>query len=132
VQATHNPVSTPGGLLQRFAEARAESDRLFDIVRREALYERPIPDRHRIVFYLGHLEAFEGNLLRETVGGMPSFHPEFDRLFAFGIDPVGTALPSDRPEDWPSLSEIHDYNQRLRELIDARAVTDSQLLNVAI
>jgi len=132
VQATQNPVSSPGELLQRFAEARAESDRLFAILRREALYERPIPDRHRIVFYLGHLEAFEGNLLRETVGGMPSFHPEFDRLFAFGIDPVGTALPSDRPEDWPSLAEIQDYNRRLREQIDARAVTDSQLLNVAI
>ncbi len=130
--ATHNPVSTPGELLQRFAEARAESDRLFGIVRREALYERPIADRHRIVFYVGHLEAFEGNLLRETVGGMPSFNPGFDRLFAFGIDPVGTALPSDRPEDWPSLSEIQDYKQRLREQIDTRAVTDSQLLNVAI
>jgi len=132
VQATHNPVSSPGELLQRFAQARAESDRLFGIVRRDALYERPIPDRHRIVFYLGHLEAFEGNLLRETVGGMPSFHPAFDRLFAFGIDPVGTALPSDRPEDWPSVDEIQRYNQRLREQIDARAVADSQLLNVAI
>lgn len=132
MQATHNPVSTSGELLQRFAEARAESDRLFSIVRRDALYERPIPDRHRIVFYLGHLEAFEGNLLRDTVGGMPSFDPELDRLFAFGIDPVGTALPSDRPEDWPSLGEIQDYNQRLREQIDARAVSDTQLLNVAI
>ena len=132
MQATHNPVSSPGELLQRFAQARAESDRLFGIVRRDALYERPIPDRHRIVFYLGHLEAFEGNLLRETVGGMPSFHPAFDRLFAFGIDPVGTALPSDRPEDWPSVDEIQRYNQRLREQIDARAVADSQLLNVAI
>ncbi len=130
--ATHNPVSSPGALLKRFADARAESDRLFSIVRRDALYERPIPDRHRIVFYLGHLEAFEGNLLRETVGGMPSFHPEFDRLFAFGIDPVGTALPSDRPEDWPSLAEIQRYNQRLREQIDTRAVTDARLLNVAI
>ena len=132
MQATQNPVSTPGELLQRFAEARAESDRLFSIVRRDALYERPIPDRHRIVFYLGHLEAFEGNLLRETVGGMPSFNPEFDKLFAFGIDPVGTALPSDQPDDWPSLDEIQRYNQRLREQIDARGVTDSQLLNVAI
>lgn len=130
--ATHNPVSSPGALLKRFADARAESDRLFGIVRREALYERPIPDRHRLVFYLGHLEAFEGNLLRETVGGMPSLHPEFDRLFAFGIDPVGTALPSDRPEDWPSLEEIQRYNQRLREQIDTRAVTDARLLNVAI
>ncbi len=132
MQATHNPVSTPGDLLQRFSEARAESDRLFAIVRRDSLYERPIPDRHRIVFYMGHLEAFEGNLLRETVGGMPSFNPAFDRLFAFGIDPVGTALPSDQPEDWPSLAEIYDYTHRLRDQIDERAVNDTQLLNVAI
>ncbi len=127
-----NLVANSEELLKRFADARAASDRLFDIVREGFLYERPIPDRHRIIFYLGHLEAFEGNLLRDTVGGMPSFHPEFDRLFAFGIDPVGTALPSDLPSDWPSLEEIGRYNQRLREQIDARAVTDPQLLNVAI
>jgi ergothioneine biosynthesis protein EgtB len=128
----HNPVASSSELLKRFADARAESDRLFAIVRPDAFYERPITDRHRIVFYLGHLEAFEGNLLRETVSGMPSFHPEFDRLFAFGIDPVGTALPSDRPEEWPTLDEIRQYNQRLRNQIDARAITDAQLLNVAI
>jgi ergothioneine biosynthesis protein EgtB len=131
VLIAHNPVANSGELLKRFADARAESDRLFAIVRPDALYERPIADRHRIVFYLGHLEAFEGNLFRETVG-LPSFHPEFDRLFAFGIDPVGTALPSDRPEEWPTLEEIRDYNQRLRDKIDARAITDTQLLNVAI
>ena len=128
----HNPVANSGEILRRFADARAESDRLFAIVSPGALYERPIADRHRIVFYLGHLEAFEGNLLRETVGGLPSFHPEFDRLFAFGIDPVGTALPSDLPEDWPTLEEIRDYNQRLRDQIDASAITDGHILNVAI
>lgn len=128
----HNPVANSGDLLKRFADARAESDRLFAIVHPDALYERPIADRHRIVFYLGHLEAFEGNLLRETVGGIPSFHPEFDRLFAFGIDPVGTALPSDRAEEWPTLEEIRKYNQRLRDQIDARATIDARILNVAI
>jgi len=132
VLIAHNPVANSDELLKRLADARAESDRLFAIVRPDALYERPIADRHRIVFYLGHLEAFEGNLLRETVGGLPSFHPEFDRLFAFGIDPVGTALPSDLPEDWPTLEEIHDYNQRLRDQIDASAITDGHILNVAI
>lgn len=127
----HNPVANSGELLKRLADARAESDRLFAIVRPDSLYERPIADRHRIVFYLGHLEAFEGNLLRDAVG-LPSFRPEFDRLFAFGIDPLGTALPSDRPEEWPALEEICDYNQRLRDQIDARAITDGRLLNVAL
>jgi gamma-glutamyl hercynylcysteine S-oxide synthase len=131
VLIAHNPVASSGELLKRFADARAGSDRLFAIVRPDALYERPIADRHRIVFYLGHLEAFEGNLFRDTVG-LPSFNPEFDRLFAFGIDPVGTALPSDLPGDWPTLEEIRDYNQRLRDQIDARAISDAQLLNLAI
>jgi ergothioneine biosynthesis protein EgtB len=132
VLIAHNPVASSGELLKRFADARAESDRLFAIVRPDFLYARPIPDRHRIVFYLGHLEAFEGNLIRDTMGGLPSFHPEFDHLFAFGIDPVGAALPSDGVQDWPPLEEIRDYNLRLRDQIDARVVTDAQLLNVAI
>ena len=55
----HNPVANSDELVKRFAEARAESDRLFAIVHRDALYERPIADRHRVVFYLGHLEAFD-------------------------------------------------------------------------
>jgi len=132
VLIAHNPVASSGELLKRFADARAESDRLFAIIRPDSLYERPIADRHRIVFYLGHLEAFEGNLIRETIGSLPSFNPEFDRLFAFGIDPVGTALPTDRPDEWPSLKEIRDYNQRLRDQIDARDITDTRILNVAI
>ena len=58
-------------LLVRLHQARAETDRLFDHVRPEFLYERPIPERHRIVFYVGHLEAFDWNLLRERVLGRP-------------------------------------------------------------
>ncbi len=42
-------------VLQELWEARAQTDRLFEIVRPEALYERPIAERHRIIFYLGHL-----------------------------------------------------------------------------
>jgi iron(II)-dependent oxidoreductase len=46
-------------LLSRLLEARAETDELFRIVRPEAMYDRPIAERHRIVFYVGHLEAFD-------------------------------------------------------------------------
>ena len=50
-------------LLLRLEEARSITDDLFRIVRRDALYDRPIPERHRIVFYIGHLEAFDWNLI---------------------------------------------------------------------
>lgn len=102
----------------RLLNARARTDELFGIVRGEAMYERPIAERHRIVFYVGHVEAFDWNLLAQRALGLKSFHPSFDKLFAFGIDPVGGGLPTDEPSDWPSREEVERYNQRLRSELD--------------
>jgi ergothioneine biosynthesis protein EgtB len=107
-------------LMERILDARRKSDALFDIVRPESIFDRPIPERHRIIFYIGHLEAFDWNLLHENVFGLRSFHPEFDRLFAFGIDPVGGGLPSDQPADWPSLPTVRDYVRTIRTALDEK------------
>jgi len=103
----------------RIAAAREQSDQVFDLVRPEALYERPIPERHRIIFYLGHLEAFDWNLLQPRFASLNVFDSGFDRLFAFGIDPVDGGLPSDQPGDWPSEKQVRDYNRRVRSDLDA-------------
>lgn len=105
-------------LHRRLLDARANTDRLFQIVREDFLYERPIPVRHRIIFYLGHLEAFDWNLFREHLLSLKTFSPGFDQLFAFGIDPVGGELPSDQPEEWPSVVEVRNYVQIVRSRID--------------
>lgn len=133
-------------LLQRMLDARQRSDALFEIVNPDAIYDRPIPERHRIIFYVGHLEAFDWNLLHERAFHLKSLHPQFDRLFAFGIDPVGGGLPSDQPSDWPSLDTVRDYVRRLRAGLDEKLSTAavdaepsstdgislSTLLNVAV
>src|SRR5271154_1723274 len=95
-------------LFRRWAEARNRTDEIFECVRTDSLYERPIPERHRIVFYIGHLEAFDLNLFRSQLPALRPFAPELDKLFAFGIDPIGGGLPTDRPEDWPPLSQINN------------------------
>lgn len=106
-------------LPERLCEARLLTDHLFEVVCSDALYERPIAERHRLVFYLGHLEAFDWNLFRQQRPGLKSFHAPFDQLFAFGIDPVDGGLPTDRMEDWPSVAEVMRYNARTRQEIDA-------------
>ena len=111
-------VGTSGLLIDRLANARKRTDELFGIVKSDSLYERPIPERHRIIFYIGHLETFDWNLLRERVLGLKSFHSEFDRLFAFGIDPVGGGLPDDQPSDWPSINSVRDYASSIRQALD--------------
>jgi gamma-glutamyl hercynylcysteine S-oxide synthase len=120
--AAQKHAAIPHQLLERLADARRRSDALFALVRGGSLYERPIPERHRIIFYVGHLEAFDWNLLRENVSGPGSglkrVHPELDRLFAFGIDPVGGGLPADLPSDWPSLETVGDYVRHIRGAVD--------------
>ncbi|MGA3189119.1 MAG: SUMF1/EgtB/PvdO family nonheme iron enzyme [Bryobacteraceae bacterium] len=112
-------------MADRLADARNRTDALFQILEPSAIYDRPVAERHRILFYLGHLEAFDGNLLR----GGP--HSEFDQLFAFGIDPVGTGLPTDQPGDWPSIEQIRNYNRETRAAVD-QTPADELLWNVAI
>jgi gamma-glutamyl hercynylcysteine S-oxide synthase len=107
-------------LIERWSEARRQSDALFNFVRENALYERPIPERHRIIFYVGHLEAFDWNLLSGSLVGLKSVHPEFDRLFAFGIDPVGGGLPTDSPSDWPAVDVVRDYVGKIRNHLDTK------------
>jgi gamma-glutamyl hercynylcysteine S-oxide synthase len=130
-------------LQARLAEARKHTDEVFQIVRDEAMYDRPIAERHRIIFYVGHVEAFDWNLLAERAFGLRSFHESFDRLFAFGIDPIDGGLPSDKPADWPARDEIEGYKRRLRDELDraiARALAQPseghpllmQMLHVAI
>jgi ergothioneine biosynthesis protein EgtB len=106
-------------LLERLAEARRVTDELFDIVKPEHLYDRPIAERHRVIFYVGHLEAFDRNLLDQRLFDLPSRNPAHDQLFAFGIDPVDGGLPTDEPADWPSLDEVRAYRDGVRADIDA-------------
>ncbi|MDA0737666.1 MAG: SUMF1/EgtB/PvdO family nonheme iron enzyme [Nitrospirae bacterium] len=104
--------------------ARARMDHIFSLFTPEALYERPLPERHRVIFYVGHVEAFDWNQICRWTLGQSSFHPTFDSLFEAGIDPEGGSIQADTPSDWPSLDEVQRYNTQVREAVD-RALDDA-------
>jgi gamma-glutamyl hercynylcysteine S-oxide synthase len=124
--------STTTHLAQMLTHARAGTDILFGLVRPEAFYERPIPERHRIIFYFGHLEAFDWNLLSQAAG-VPSISPEFDQLFAFGIDPKPGQTQQDERSDWPEIAEVQQYNRRVRQTLDdiSNQISE-QMLSIAM
>ena len=72
------------------------------------MFVRPAAERHRLNFYLGHVEAFDWNMICRYALSVPAFNERFDQLFAFGIDPDPSGLPTDAPADWPSLRETVD------------------------
>ena len=120
-------------LQQRLNSARQLTDSIFRLLNPEALYSRPIPERHRLIFYLGHLEAFDWNLIGRKTLGVDSWSPEFDTLFEFGIDPPVGQAAADQPSDWPGVEEIQAYNRRVRarldELVDQ---APEQIIQVAL
>ena len=115
------------------SRARAQTDELFELIKPEALYDRPIPERHRLIFYLGHLEAFDWNQICRGALSFPSFHPTFDKLFEFGIDPEPGTAAEDQPADWPRVSEVFQYRLGVRARVDeALDHAPDQIVHVAI
>lgn len=141
--SSQTPARVLPTLLHRLNEARARTDSSFRLLPPNSFYDRPIPERHRLIFYLGHLEAFDRNLLGEPFD-LELRDTEFDKLFAFGIDPVGGGLPTDVPGDWPNIARVEKYNRGIRDTLDQKlqdwnvfesqddAAANSILLNVAI
>jgi iron(II)-dependent oxidoreductase len=120
-------------LQQQLDFARLLTDSIFRSLTPEALYSRPIPERHRLIFYLGHLEAFDWNLICRKTLQISSFSPRFDKLFEFGIDPPVGEVATDQPSDWPTVEEIQAYNKRVRGIIDeVLDRTPEQIIHVAL
>jgi len=119
-------------LRRQLLDARRQTDALFQLIAPEAIYDRPVADRHRLIFYLGHLEAFDWNLLAApAVGASP--RPRFDDLFARGIDPEPGAAAADSPRDWPAREEVEQYSRRTREWLDTHLENaDPWVLQMAI
>ncbi|MBV9300761.1 MAG: SUMF1/EgtB/PvdO family nonheme iron enzyme [Acidobacteriaceae bacterium] len=105
-------------LIDDLRSARRESDRLFSILKPETLYERPIAERHRVIFYIGHLDAFDSIQICGETLGIKSLDPQLDDLFQAGIDPDSVHLPADTPEDWPNLQQVEAYVERCRRSVD--------------
>lgn len=110
-------------LLDRLRAARQRTDALFEWLRPEALLERPIAERHRLLFYVGHLDAFDWNLLSRDCARRPSRDAALEQLFAFGIDPLGGARPTDTPGDWPAIEVVRAWVTQLRADVDADLAT---------
>src|SRR6188474_108425 len=104
-------------LSEQYRENRRRTRALFDVIRPEAYYARPIALRHPIVFYEGHLPAFSLNTLVKKGLGRPGIDDGLERLFARGIDPEDEASASrSQRTEWPAREEV----QRFADECDAR------------
>jgi gamma-glutamyl hercynylcysteine S-oxide synthase len=112
-------------LIAWYKRNRARSKALFDLVRPEAYYHRPINLRHPIVFYEGHLPAFSFNTLVKRGLGRPSIDAALERLFARGIDPHESAAAGDENAGWPERPAVEHFAAEAdRQVLEALAHGD--------
>jgi formylglycine-generating enzyme required for sulfatase activity len=85
----------------------------------DAFYERPIPLRHPLAFYEGHVPAF--SLLTLNVRGLQedSIDPVLERLFQRGIDPA-TLVEAQRHKraDWPHRRAVAAFAAQCDERVE--------------
>ncbi|MCC6764401.1 MAG: ergothioneine biosynthesis protein EgtB [Deltaproteobacteria bacterium] len=101
-----------------FRRNRERSRAWFGLLRDDAYFARPISLRHPLVFYEGHLPAFNVNTLVKRGLGLPGVAPDLETLFERGIDPGdGEAGPD--VASWPTRSEVGAFAAACDRLVEA-------------
>jgi 5-histidylcysteine sulfoxide synthase/putative 4-mercaptohistidine N1-methyltranferase len=93
-------------------------DDLFSCLREDAAYyEKPIPLRHPLLFYLGHTATFFINKLVLARLIDTRINPRFESLFAVGVDEMSWDDLGVDSHVWPKVAEVKAYRRHVRELI---------------
>lgn len=91
---------------------------LFDCLRDDTgFYQKSIPLRHPLIFYLGHTATFFINKLL-LVKLIPNrINPHMESIFAVGVDEMSWDDLSEENYDWPSVSAVMDYRAKVRATV---------------
>ncbi len=124
--------SAPAAVVDReassewFRATRRRTEEIFSLLTPEAFCEQPIPLRHPVVFYEGHIPAFSVNTLIKRGLGRPGLDEALERLFARGIDPEDQATADATAiAAWPTRETVRDYAERAdRAILEALAHDD--------
>jgi iron(II)-dependent oxidoreductase len=97
-------------VVQSYLDNRRRTRALFDLLDNDAYYERPIPLRHPVVFYEGHIPAFSVNCFLKKGLDHPGLDAGLEVLFARGIDPSDQQSADERTVTaWPAREEVERY-----------------------
>jgi gamma-glutamyl hercynylcysteine S-oxide synthase len=101
-------------LHERYRDVRRRTRQIFALLAPEAFDMRPIPLRHPLRFYEGHLSSFNFGMLLQSGFVRNDPEPELTRLFARGIDPLDTSAADKLTiQRWPERPSVADYIARV-------------------
>ncbi len=103
-------------ILDYFYKSYDLDTHLYDhLVDDETFYLRPEPLRHPLIFYLGHTSTFYINKLNISRLSEKRINPEFESMFAIGVDEMSWDDLDDKNYNWPTVDAVRQYRQEVRD-----------------
>lgn len=91
---------------------------LFTLFDEPTYYLQSEPTRQPMIFYFGHTAVFFINKLYLAKIITERINPEFERMFAVGVDEMQWDDLQASHYDWPSVATVRQYRDRVRHLVD--------------
>ncbi len=84
----------------------------------DVFYLKSEPTRHPMIFYFGHTATFFINKLMVSNIIHERLNPEFEAMFAVGVDEMNWDDMNSSNYTWPSVAQVRKYRNELRNKID--------------
>jgi 5-histidylcysteine sulfoxide synthase/putative 4-mercaptohistidine N1-methyltranferase len=99
-------------------------ERLFDVFADDSVfYLQSEPTRHPMIFYFGHTATFFVNKLILSKVITERINPEYESLFAIGVDEMHWDDLDETNYRWPDVEEVRAYRDDVRILVDELITT---------
>ncbi|MFT7859545.1 MAG: 5-histidylcysteine sulfoxide synthase [Sulfurimonas sp.] len=95
-------------------------EKMFEILKDESVfYKKSEPTRHPMIFYFGHTATFFINKLILMKIITERINPEFESLFAVGVDEMNWDDLNERNYNWPSVDAVREYRRQVRTVVNS-------------
>ena len=105
-------------ILNYFEKTWAIDEKLYTQLKSDDIfYHRGDPLRHVLIFYLGHTAVFFINKLMLAKIIDTRINPEFESIFAIGVDEMSWDDLNEKHYNWPSVDAVRDYRQKAKQVV---------------
>lgn len=95
-------------------------EKVFELLKDESVfYKKSEPTRHPMIFYYGHTATFFINKLINMKIIQKRINPDFESIFAVGVDEMNWDDMDEKHYIWPKVSEVKAYRDQVKILVDS-------------
>jgi len=94
-------------------------EKVFEVLKDDSVfYEKSEITRHPMIFYFGHTATFFINKLINMKIIDKRINPDFESIFAVGVDEMDWDDLNGANYIWPKVSEVRAYREKVKELVE--------------